>query len=567
MRPTHGPFSLAPLLVLLFLVDHDHRSASATSDLIAPIKRVQLSRGISHRMNFCERQAQVDNRTLTLPKALAGLDISVHLMLWSPLHVRTRTDGELDYDNPGILVNIMDHIATRGDFRWRDSFGVGLTPEHDTNNTTFEEILDWALDAFDLSLGEWRNSVSRKAKGIIFPLGIADASLIMVQKAKSTAFDPWSFLSTFSWWVWLGIIATYICSAFIYQFIHFYGEGEYVDRGAQPRMSDSMYEMGMAFNQQSVFTPKSYAGRILVFAINFFSMVMIASYTANLVTHMVLGQTAQYDAYSFNEAERKNIPICVWKGTSLHGHLTTKYPKANLVEAASKMLEYEYLDDGKCDIVSDTVQSFRSKVRDAKRNRDCKLAVVGDPDVIQKSGIAVKGDGARCSSLLRDVLDYHLSDMNVEQVIKREWDKHQDLISSNFCPSADTAENVTKLGFKDLGGVFIVYAMLVVIALITCQYEHVKKKKMTLNRGGATGCEPKADIQDNTSRQEREHHYAHQLTPESTGDQFGSKEDMKDLFRQFKSEITDEFTRISSVAPPSCRKRHRTKSWEDSGWI
>merc|ERR1711957_826099 len=129
-------------------------------------------------------------------------------------------------------------------------------------------------------------------------------------------------------------------------------------------------------------------------------------------------------------------------------------------------------------------------------------AIVGNPDLEQKAGIAVKGDGARCSSLLRDVLDYHLSDMNVEKVTQREWNRHQDLISPDFCPSEETEENAPPLGFKDLGGVFIGYAILVVIALIMCQYDHMKKGKTAVNRESLKHYEPKDDAQDNTSPQE-----------------------------------------------------------------
>ena len=116
----------------------------------------------------------MDSGNVTLPLALKGMDISAHLMQWSPLHVRVGIDGKLNRDNPGILVNIMDQLATRGEFRWRDSFGVGLTPDSygSNNNTTFSGILMWALDTYDVSIGEWRNSVQRKGNGISFPLGI-----------------------------------------------------------------------------------------------------------------------------------------------------------------------------------------------------------------------------------------------------------------------------------------------------------------------------------------------------------------------------------------------------------
>lgn len=345
----------------LFLLLSLLLASASSSDLVAPIDREQLSPGnISYRNNLCERQLLVDNGTLALPLALSNLDISVHLMQWTPLHVRhSNVDGSLDKDNPGILVNVMDRIATRGDFSWRDSFGVGLTPGNANNNATFSEILDWALETYDVSVGEWRNSVGRKGAGFVFPLGIADASIVMVQKASATTFDPFLYLKTFTWWVWLAILATYIVSAFFYRFINAHGEGEYIDRSTYLRKRDVLYDSFMTLNQHNQFTPQSMAGRLFTFSINFFSLVIVASYTANLVTQLVLGQTPRYKAYTFREAEFKRIPICVWKDTSLHRHLQTKYPEAILVEATSRLMEYEFLNAGKCEILSDTVQSFR----------------------------------------------------------------------------------------------------------------------------------------------------------------------------------------------------------------
>ena len=64
--------------------------------------------------------------------------------------MRTDGEGRLDDDNPGILPDIMDHIAGRGKFRWRESYGVGLTPGTDGTNATFTEILSWGLDNYDV---------------------------------------------------------------------------------------------------------------------------------------------------------------------------------------------------------------------------------------------------------------------------------------------------------------------------------------------------------------------------------------------------------------------------------
>ena len=50
------------------------------SALITPIDRAQLSAGPSYRNDFCKRQEMLNNGTTALlPRALEGMDISVHL--------------------------------------------------------------------------------------------------------------------------------------------------------------------------------------------------------------------------------------------------------------------------------------------------------------------------------------------------------------------------------------------------------------------------------------------------------------------------------------------------------
>jgi len=485
---------------------------------------------------------------MSLPLALSDMDISAHLMEWTPLHVRVGMDGKLNDDNPGILVNIMDQLATRGAFRWRDSFGVGLVPGNDVgSNATFSEILTWAVDTYDVSIGEWRNSVSRKGSGVSFPFGIADASLIMVQKEKNTAFNPFLYLSTFTVWVWVAIVATYIISGFVYLFIDYYGEGEHFDRSILRRRV-VMYDSFMALCQQNHFAPQSNAGRIFTFSINFFSLVIIASYTANLVTLMVMGQTPTYVAYSFREAELNQVPICVWKDTSAHRHLRYKYPDAILVEADSRDLEYEYLNAGLCDIVSDTMQSWRGRQRNKTLNGDCSLALVGSPDVIQKAGFAVKGVGARCSSLLTDVLDYHLSDMNVEDALEKQWKTHLDLISNDFCTYVDADEDVMKLDMKDLGGIFITHGVLVAVALIMCQFEH--QKKLKVKKKSKIGYKPKNVPEDEISQSEVKKESSNGYSDKPKNDSQDKTSQSETEFYDQRRSILEQFASPASATTP-----------------
>lgn len=288
-----------------------------------------------------------------MPEALNGMNISVHLIDWKlGRTLRYDDDGILDDYDPGLFVNILDQLAKRAGFEWRDNFGAGLTPSMDPDhpNASFTDVLTWGVDTYDISIGEWRNSKSRRGRGVVFPLGFVDASLIMVQKEEKTAFSPFLFMNVFDWKVWLLIISTYILSAVCYRFIHKYGKGEDVSNTGTRGIN--LFSSFMYFNQQNEFSPKSNAGkfecmsqlridsgvvvvevemnttigpnyllplhicnktmnstgRIFTFSMSFFSMLIISSYTANLVSFLVLREKqicklmTNRNTYSINSA-------------------------------------------------------------------------------------------------------------------------------------------------------------------------------------------------------------------------------------------------------------------------
>lgn len=465
-------------------------SVAPISNLQAPIDRAQLSNGPSYRNNFCERQALVDNGTIALTDALKGMNITVHLMDWKLSQtIRYDENGVFDDYDPGLFVNIMDYLAKRAQFNWRDSFGVGLTPSMDLNNPNakFSDVLNWGIETYDVSIGEWRNSRARKEAGVFFPLGFVDASLIMVQKATRRKFSPFVFLNVFSWSVWGMIIATYFVSAILYRFIHKYGSGE--DMSNSGARGINFYSTFMYINQQNELVPKSNAGRIFTFSISFFSMLLIATYTANLVSFLVLGQTNVFIG-SYQEAEANGSRVCVWKDTSAHNYIRKHYPNTVFVEADTKDEMYDLLNDGKCDVVSDTVWSWDSYQRDKRYNTNCDLLQVGQrAEVRQLAGLATKGDTATCSNLLFNVLCIHLTYMNEEKITEKELDRYLNHINTaDTCSDADPEEiaGTVSLDYKNVAGLFIFHGICITFALAIAVCDHIKRNKKNAQNKNTT---------------------------------------------------------------------------------
>jgi len=144
----------------------------------APAITTRAYTNVTYRTNFCPLHAKVENENMERKNALSNMNISVALFEY-----QLNADGLIDDEDPAIGIKIMDEIARRGNFRWRNNYGV-LAEESYTGNYTFDTALDWGTSAYDV-IGEWYFvTTKRLARGLIFPDSWYDGSLIMVQKKK-----------------------------------------------------------------------------------------------------------------------------------------------------------------------------------------------------------------------------------------------------------------------------------------------------------------------------------------------------------------------------------------------
>ena len=90
----------------------------------------------NYRQDVCERYQQVRLGNVTLRDALKGLELRP-LMRVGTFFQYTNENG-IDPDDPGLLAIMMDELARRAGFTWRNSFGVvfGLPEPPNVDKTT-----------------------------------------------------------------------------------------------------------------------------------------------------------------------------------------------------------------------------------------------------------------------------------------------------------------------------------------------------------------------------------------------------------------------------------------------
>lgn len=107
---------------------------------------------------MCERQRMVYNDEIDIDQALAGLNLTVAITQYTkPFEDKffnLDENGAIPEQNPGLFVILMDELAKRAGFSWRDSFvaieAIDLTA--DKVNRTWTDLLEWQVNTFDISV-------------------------------------------------------------------------------------------------------------------------------------------------------------------------------------------------------------------------------------------------------------------------------------------------------------------------------------------------------------------------------------------------------------------------------
>lgn len=283
---------LLPLLVVLQLLSSSCLLVVQAQEAPA-FSTVKWETNVTHRTNVCERYAQWRSGQVPIYDSLSGLNLSVVFTNfiddpgYEGLFSLTE-DGVVSEDSPPLHAKIMDAIALKAGFEWRNSFGViePLDGRDINNNQTWGEILHWSTMVFDISMNEWERSTKRVGRGTSFPEGFLDSSTIVVQLHKEKKLDwnqIWTFLLPFEPGVWWSILAVSVFTGLLYYLL------EKLDTGADDSNIEgdagaAMYFSFITFTGHHEFNPRSYSARIMAFSLTFWALITAGKFVDRVLT-------------------------------------------------------------------------------------------------------------------------------------------------------------------------------------------------------------------------------------------------------------------------------------------
>jgi len=394
----------------------------------------------SFRQTVCDRYDLVLAEKLELRDALQNM--SLHpLMAIGDFFNYSHTTG-IHPTDPGLMADILDDLAQRAGFTWRQSFAVMEPPE--VLNITWTNMLLWGVETYDIGINWWDLSVERMEKGVAYIEPWFDGSIVLIDRMETlentNVVNLWNWTRPFEGSVWILAIFTILVSAVIYQFLE-YMDDECHERTRYQWFSDNLYLSSLNFTQNFEYAPNSASARLFAVSMGIWAMVMTATYTANLASLFVEAQSSTEIIDSIDLAIANNVPICTFGNTNADFLIKEQYKNADRRPKVSELEMIRALKAGECGLAAGYKDNWLGHKGNSKYNPDCDLEWVGREAAVIKSGFAVKADvGHLCTSFIRDVLNLYMLELAHDGKLLEAWEKHRSKTKDIDCV-AENAED------------------------------------------------------------------------------------------------------------------------------
>eukprot|EP00428_Durinskia_dybowskii_P035755 CAMPEP_0170264220 /NCGR_PEP_ID=MMETSP0116_2-20130129/32003_1 /TAXON_ID=400756 /ORGANISM="Durinskia baltica, Strain CSIRO CS-38" /LENGTH=492 /DNA_ID=CAMNT_0010515309 /DNA_START=101 /DNA_END=1579 /DNA_ORIENTATION=- len=418
--------------------------------------------------NFCD--VNYGNQSRKLIHALSGRQVSVAVNL--------RPHGQdifnfASYDPStrlltGFLVDVMDELARRGDFTWRDSFAV--------INRTSEQlpfpILQWSAENYDI-LVDWRTlSPDIDAIGVTPLMPFMDTSYNLLVKPELVApgllEQVFSYFRPFAFDTWLAFLVAWLTTAWAYWKFETGHDDFQTESSQNLPFIHSAYLSALMITGAGGVAPATYAGKFMTLMFSALVVLIVAAYTANLASLLVVTARITLPIQSLDQASASNVEVC------------TSYPESfGLFEdytgswrVMDELVDiYKSVVSGSCKVAM--VRSFMWSVAKHSEvtNPGCSLYMLPEASKPARSGFVVRIDKpgyTTCIDRAAQVFNLILLEMDLDGFFQRLRRRHTHAAHPIKCPPGfptAPATDSSSLTLESAGGMFITYAVCMLIAL------------------------------------------------------------------------------------------------------
>jgi hypothetical protein len=270
-------------------------------------------------------------------------------------------------------------------------------------------------------------SVEHMEQGVADTTPWFDRSVVLVAKDEGIEAEVYLFglFRPFTKGVWVLAWATVIVSGIVHQILEYWSNKQ-EDRSPWQWFMDSHYLSLLNATQNYEYAPNSASGRIFGVSMAMWSLVMTATYTANLASLLIKQRSTQLLVDTIEKVAALGVPICTHSNTNADIIIETEFEKVIRIPKATKLEAYEALQLRECGLLAGQLDGWLGYQVNNRYNSECDMTWVGREVDMVRSGFTTKTDvGNYCTSYIGDVFNLHLTEMSRDGFLEGVWEYHR----------------------------------------------------------------------------------------------------------------------------------------------
>ncbi|UJR38814.1 hypothetical protein I4U23_031479 [Adineta vaga] len=325
-------------------------------------------------------------------------------------------------------------------------------------NQTYSELIQAVADGiYDIVVGDVTVTAARK-EIVDFSNSIFDNSLrLMTRKTYTNAPDPLSFLKPFSFSLWITFLSTWIFTSILFCFVERETNDMLQNRSLLSQIIMSMwYCIGHCIGHGVDFHVSTASGRLLTVGLYMLSLVLIASYTANLASDLTILKS-QNILSGIDDLKNGKIPpnrIGIRVGTA-----AVDYYLKEISNGIANYYPLYSLQQGYDSLLTDIIDVTFTDIGIGEyiiNNIYCNLTLIGNEFDKGTFGIVVSKNWIYKEQLDINILS--LEETGLLDNLKIKW------FQTSIC--SDTIDLPTAIEVGSVGGLFITFAIIVILSFI-----------------------------------------------------------------------------------------------------
>ena len=323
---------------------------------------------------------------------------------------------------------------------------------------------------YDIIVGDVTVTSARRELAA-FSTSIFDNSLrLIIRKPTPDQVELFSFLKPFSLTLWVMILSALLITSLLIFLVERHENEALRDRSTVSMGAMSIwYSLGNIMGHGADFRVATAAGRLLTMALYVLSLVLVASYTANLASNLTISKT-KYIISGIEDIKQGKLPynrigIRAWTRAEEYFLREISDGSRNYYPLLSRQELTEALQNGSIDasILDNGVAEYlTSRIY-------CNLTLVGLSFDASTYGIAFRKNWLYIQDF--DVNLLALRESGHLASLRKRW------FETNYCQEAAKVSNA--MGVDSMAGLFVTVGIIIIIALFALAY---RKRTVIKNR-------------------------------------------------------------------------------------